>query len=409
MKFNQTLASIVEKDIKNNHVPLLLGEPGIGKSSWVKALAHGMHTKCFSVAVNQMADKADLTGARTVTKTDANGNVDGEQLFFPHMSINRAIEYANSHPRETPILFLDEINRTSADVTSAVLSLITDRRIGNKELPNNLRIITAGNDKGNITALDTASITRFTLLRVEPDVNTYLALDPNLNEWVRTTLQQHPECIFCKSITVAATNGDDDDDKNDETFDIEEILDSDSDMMQMSTPRTITSISDFLNECSTQELQEYLSETVIVNGETKSVLQEILEGHIGQTNFTTYLLNTITQGIMTSPTANAANTVGKPAVYDQLKACTNMTTLNDAIAQMSDNDKSGCLVYALYEKADNDALIRALATQVPKLEKDDTKMLMQLASTDNLDEENIKTFIDTGSQLANSLKMLFDM
>ena len=112
---------------------------------------------------------------------------------------------------------------------------------------------------------------------------------------------------------------------------------------------------------------------------------------------------------MTSPTANAANTVGKPAVYDQLKACTNMTTLNDAITQMSDNDKSGCLVYALYEKADNDALIRALATQVPKLEKDDTKMLMQLASTDNLDEENIKTFIDTGSQLANSLKMLFDM
>ena len=63
MKFNNTLLNLVQHDLDNNLIPMLLGEPGIGKSSWVKALGVHMHTKVFVLAVNQLADKADLTGS----------------------------------------------------------------------------------------------------------------------------------------------------------------------------------------------------------------------------------------------------------------------------------------------------------------------------------------------------------
>ena len=55
LKFDNNLISIVTKILQNNHVPMLLGEPGIGKSSWVEALGNSMHTKVFVLACNQLA------------------------------------------------------------------------------------------------------------------------------------------------------------------------------------------------------------------------------------------------------------------------------------------------------------------------------------------------------------------
>lgn len=113
MKFDETLAQCVMKNLKTGSIPMLLGEPGIGKSSWVQALADRMRTKCFVLPCNQLADKADLTGARLVPHTDNNGNTTYSQVFYPHQVIHEAIEYAETHPRETPILFMDELNRTT--------------------------------------------------------------------------------------------------------------------------------------------------------------------------------------------------------------------------------------------------------------------------------------------------------
>ena len=66
MKFNNTLMDCVRADVTESLIPMLLGEPGIGKSAWVEDLANRMHTKCFTLACNQLAEKADLTGARLV-------------------------------------------------------------------------------------------------------------------------------------------------------------------------------------------------------------------------------------------------------------------------------------------------------------------------------------------------------
>lgn len=406
MKFNETLMNLVEKNLKVGLIPMLLGEPGIGKSSWVISLGNRMHTKVFVLACNQLADKADLTGARLVPITDATTGAvtDYEQVFYPHSVINQAIKYAEEHPHETPILFMDELNRTTPDVTSEALSIPTLRSIGNKTLPDNLKVITAGNDKGNITSLDEASISRFVLYHVAPDTDTFVALDDSLNPFIKKVLTAHPETIFCKTITVAA--GSDDDDDEDGEVDIEEILDDGDCMNQIATPRTIMGLSKWLNEFSNQELLALIQETHTVDGQEVSTLQEAIEGHTGKTTFTTFLLAEIMSNIMSTNNQSNVIQVAKPAIYDTMKACTDITALNAFIAGMSNNDKSGALVYALYEKVDNTKFINALAPEIDKLEPQDMKMLMQLFSKDMLDEANKQVFLNNSSSISRTLEAI---
>ena len=417
MKFDQTLMNFVRKDIDKNLIPMLLGEPGIGKSSWLENLAELMHTKCFVLACNQLADKADLTGARLVpiykTILDANGNPTGEQeivdykqVFYPHAVIHDAIEYAESHPRETPILFLDELNRTTPDVTSEALSIPTLRSIGSKQLPNNLRVVIAGNDKGNVTSLDEASVSRFVLYRVQPDVGTFMAVNAELNPFVKNVLQAHPECIFCKTVPVSVTGSDTDDD--DDNVSIEEILDDGEDMAQITTPRTISAISNWLNAFTNQELMAALASTHVQDGQEISDLQEAIEGHVGKTNFAIFLLNEIANNVMNTNNQSATVTVGKPQVYDTMKTCPDMSALNNLITNMSDNDKSGCLLYAMYEKEDNTRYITALAPHVNKLLSNDMKTLMSLASNDQLDSENVHALLSTNSTIAQMLSVILE-
>lgn len=404
MKFDNTLMTCVRKDLDKNLIPMLLGEPGIGKSSWLEALADLMHTKCFTLACNQLADKADLTGARLVPVTDDEGNtVSYKQVFYPHAVIHDAIEYALENKRETPILFMDELNRTTPDVTSEALSIPTMRAIGSVKLPDNLRVVIAGNDKGNVTSLDEASISRFVLYRVTPDTQTFLNLDPELNPFVKAVLTTHPECIFCKGMVVKTESDDEEQD-----LAIDDILDDGDDMAQITTPRTISGVSDWLNNFTNQELMDLLADTHMIDGEEISALQEAIEGHVGSTQFSALLLNEIASSIMNVQNQAHINKVGKPACYDDMKKCANMTDLTAFVESMSDHDKSGCLLYALYEAEDNAVYINALASNITKLSADDMKTLMTLSAIDKLDSDNVHAMLQTKSPLATKLSIILE-
>lgn len=409
MKFNQDLTDVVNNCLDNNLIPMLLGEPGIGKSSWLEALAVSRHTKCFTLACNQLADKADLTGARLVPVTDDKGNVvDYKQVFYPHSVVHDAIEYAVENPRETPILFLDELNRTTPDVTSEALSIPTMRSIGNKKLPLNLKVVIAGNNKGNVTSLDSASVSRFVLINVDPDTETFLSLDQNLNPFVRKVLEQHPECIFCKTITIA-DNSKNNNENDDSDLAIEDIIDDGEEMSQLATPRTISGVSRWLNSCQQSNLLTWLNNVHQRDGEDVSLLQEILEGFTGKTNFTLFLLAEIASGIMQTASSATQVSVGKPSCYDDFKACADMTSLNDFISNMSSNEKSGTLLYLLYEKEDNSAFIRALAPAIDTIMPSDMKVLMKLSATDKLDAENVRTLITSGTPIASTLDVILSV
>lgn len=407
MKFNDVFQDTVEKIINNSkQVPMLLGEPGIGKSSWIEDLGRKLHTKVFTLACNQLADKADLTGARLVPVETSTGETTYEQVFYPHAIIRRAIAYAIENPHETPILFLDELNRTTPDVTSALLSIPTLRTIGNTDLPDNLRVIIAGNDKGNITTLDEASVSRFVLFPVEPDVETFIQVNTQLNPFVKTVLMQHPESLFCKMVQTVTSQSDDDDDDDGMTS-IDEILNDGEDMNQITTPRTITGVSNWLNCYDNAALMTLLQETHNRDGEEVSLLQEIIEGFTGKTNFTKFLMAEIATNLMTVNNQANVTSVPKPQCYDKMKQCPDITALNQFISTMSDHDKSGCLVYALYEKTDNKAYINAiLASGITTLESNDMKSLMSLFGSDQLDDANVATFISNNAPLAVTLSSI---
>ena len=406
MKFNDTLTSFVTKDLNSGKIPMLLGEPGIGKSSWTEALAASMQTQCFTLAVNQLADKADLTGARLVPT----GNGDNyKQVFYPHEVIMDAVEYANQHPRETPILFLDEINRTTSDVTSAALSIPTMRRIGSIKLPPNLRVMIAGNDKGNITSLDEASISRFVLYRTEPDTQTYLGLTDTLNPFIKNVLIKNPALIFCKSISVATANADansDDDNGGAETsFSIDDIITDGEGMQQITTPRTITSLSDWLNLFDNNELVQLMATPATVEGIDTNALMEGIVGHAGYTNFAICVEDEIRKGVNTFSANASSKTPKAPQCYTTLKAQTDMNALQAYVASLNEAELSAAIVYAIYEKVDNKIYLLELTKRANKIDPNDMSMLMNMVASEDYDKENWETVVNSGTKIGNVLEM----
>jgi energy-coupling factor transporter ATP-binding protein EcfA2 len=413
MKFDKNLMSFVSKDLKHGKVPFLVGEPGIGKSSWCEALAELNQTKCFTVAVNQLADKADLTGARLVPieNTDGSGCIKGyKQVFYPHADIMDAIFYAEEHPRENVILFLDEINRTTADVTSAALSVPTSRRIGSIKLPSNLRVIIAGNDKGNITSLDEASISRFVIYRVEPDTETFINIEINtLNPYVKTVLQRNPEFIFCKKLdTVVSgktTNDDDDDNDNNNALLIEDILSDSEGMAQISAPRTIKAVSDWLNEFSSDEILQASMIPAVVDGVDTTLFMEGVVGHCGYTTFAVCLVDEIMKNVNQLSSNTAAKGPQKPNCYDALKASPDIDALVNYIQGLNDAEKSASILYAICEKTDNTLMLQKLCEVTTKMSKEDIGMLITQIGLEAYDVENMSVVTSSGTRVGDSLDM----
>ena len=398
MKFDSILKTVVKKDLEADKIPMLLGEPGIGKSSWCEDFVESdLRGKLFTLACNQLADKADLTGARLIPTDDGSY----KQAFYPHAKIQEAIAFANDNPRMTVVLFMDELNRTTPDVTSELLSIPTMREIGGSALPKNLKVIIAGNDKGNVTALDEASVSRFVLYHVKPDVETFLALDPALNPFIKNVLEQNPQTIFCK--TIHDEKNDDDDRYIDDTFDV------DDGMSQFTTPRTISGLSKWLNLFDNNELKHMLA-TPSDSDEADapaSVLQEVIEGHVGHTQFSLLLLQEIQQNITRIDNKSNVVSMEKPDGFDTLRQAPTINDLRDTIQNFSPQQLFGMLVYAMYDDSDNRVIIQEIA-QYAQVERADLNTLMALNMGEQLDAENVRAFLATGTQLAEKLEMLLE-
>ncbi|WP_026820046.1 AAA family ATPase [Arthrobacter castelli] len=402
MKFNDTLTEIIKQDLEMGIVPALMGEPGIGKSSFVESLAYAMSSKAFVLPCNQLADKADLTGARLVP-TD-NGSY--KQVFYPHHVIQDTIDYAEANPHEWPILFLDEINRTTADVTSGALTLVTLRRMGHIHLPANVRILVAGNDKGNVTTLDEASLSRFSIYRVQPESSALVRiLGDQLNGWVKKVLTRFPELVFQKATpNVIAADGNDEND--DATASFTDLFDSGEEMNQLTTPRTIENLSRWLNMTDHEQLSRYLATPTSIGERESTMLNEVIEAHVGNTLFATQIVAAIADDLTSGNTQNTQTqvVVPKPNRYTQLKSASTITEITTLVADMSDSEKSGSLLYALKEKEDNSRLIEQLAEATGAIESDHTKTLFSMVSAQQAHTPNIEALLELDMPLTNKIK-----
>lgn len=419
MKLNEKFADIVKHDLMTNSIPMLLGEPGIGKSSWVEALARDMNTKSFTLACNQLADKSDLTGARLVEVTkQVNGKAvptgDYTQAFFPHIVITNAINYAVAHPDETPILFLDELNRTTSDVTSEALSIPTMRSIGNRKLPNNLKIITAGNDKGNVVSLDTASISRFVPYHVEPDIETFLNLDENINQDIKAVLIKNPSFIFqqVKYEPTDITDDDDDDDDENTSQQLYDALNEDERLDQITTPRTITSLSKWLNSYDDQELSD-LATSVYTDpndNQQKSMLLDIIEAHTGKTTFSSALCSQITDRLTSAGSQTSQSnslTLRKPTDFTKLQQASSIQVLDDMLVDLSETKRESNFAYALYDKNNNTQLINELIQMLPEeLNQKTITTIIKLGAASQLNPTNVEYLCKLDHPVAKSLSIL---
>ena len=411
MLFNEMLVTTTIKLLDANRVPALIGEPGIGKSSFVEDVARRTNTRCFTLPCNMLADKADLTGARLVL--DEKTGV-WSQKFFPHSTISKAIRYAEANPNEQPILFLDEINRTTSDVTSGTLTLVTLRSIGDEDLPKNLRIIVAGNDKGNVTALDDASVSRFAIINVAPDASTLIeVLDKNLHPCVKTVLEKHPETVFVKNTNEqAVADGQDDDDDDNATVSVFDLFDGTEEIRPFATPRTIDGVSRYLNVLSFEEIASLMATpSTTRDGRHVSYLQEVIEGMTGNTSFTTLLMGVISDELSKGSTGNNnAQRVVKPRIYGELKeaAKTSVDAVNQVVATMTDNDASGCFVFAMYEREDNAVIIKALNERLTNLAQNHINDFILLLSSGALYAKNCETVNRLDHGLAKQLNMFIE-
>ena len=394
--------------------PFILGEPGIGKSSVVRAMCEENGWHFFELLCNQLGDRADLTGCRSVKTTENVSGKDEEiwkQVFFPHQSIQDAITCAKNNPDDIVVLFLDEINRTSSDITSAILSFTTARKIGTYEFPPNVRFVVAGNDKGNVVALDSASISRFFKIKLRPSAATYMGIEGQLNPYVKQVLTQNPGFIFGKGAPIVTSQVSDGDDGN---FTNEyEAFDEASGFEQITTPRTISGLNAFLNACSDAMLNHYATAIAkdAETGEEVSMLQTIVQGHVGNTPFANELCKVISTAVSSGLMQQANNVVAptRPAVYNQIKRCADRQTRDSMIARLSDREKSEIILYACYEKGVNNAdLINAVMTHFSGNVLSDglSPQFCNLKSHDQLDPDNYAALIATGTTLAVTMKAM---
>lgn len=197
-------------------VPMLWGEPGIGKSSLVTQVAK--HELQYERVVKLIASKLrpeDLSGVPFPYEP-------GYSKFHPPLWLflltKRGQEWAadqhrrrvtkgettgDFHPLGNTVLFLDELTLAPQDIQAPLLSLIEDRTLGAEELEleDNVRLVAAGNRATHGAFARPLSAPMKT--RLAP----HLEVVPTFDEWITYArqmgvyppilayLQQHPKML----------------------------------------------------------------------------------------------------------------------------------------------------------------------------------------------------------------------
>jgi hypothetical protein len=150
--------------------PLFLwGPPGIGKSELVESITNELGGIMYDCRLGQM-EPTDIRGIPFYNKDT--GKMDwAEPVDLPDE------ETASKYP--VVVLFLDEMNSAPASVQAAAYQLILNRRIGKYKLPDNVRMVAAGNresDKGVTFRMPTPLANRFVHQEMRVDF-------PSWQEW----------------------------------------------------------------------------------------------------------------------------------------------------------------------------------------------------------------------------------
>ncbi|ETY72923.1 ATP-binding protein [Lactiplantibacillus fabifermentans] len=190
----QALLTAIPVVLQAGNVPNIVGEAGIGKSALVAEVAEQMNAKLFTTVVS-LSEKGDLAipvpplTSDSFIQTAAYGQLADVQYGYAHTLIE-IIQFAEAHPQQPIIWFLDEFNRGTQAVQSELMNLVLQRTINTLKLPNQVKLVIAENPDASmagfeasdygVVAGDAAIKDRTVRLVMEMDPNDWLS-------WAQTT------------------------------------------------------------------------------------------------------------------------------------------------------------------------------------------------------------------------------
>ncbi|MGH0003165.1 AAA family ATPase [Pseudovibrio ascidiaceicola] len=182
-------ASTLLEHYINKDMPVFLwGDVGIGKSDSVAAVASKHDADLLDIRLS-MFDPVDLRGLPTIQN--------GETIWL------KPAIWPKDECKPT-FLFFDEFDRASPAVQSAALQIVLNRRIGEHKLPDNVRIIAAGNgstDRVGTQRTSAAGNNRFAHVQAEPDLDSWRrwAATSGLHPMVIAFVSFRPELLHKRS------------------------------------------------------------------------------------------------------------------------------------------------------------------------------------------------------------------
>lgn len=161
----ETLIQITRHVVVDMRQPLMLwGKPGVGKSAGVWQAAEALGAHMIDIRLSQY-DSVDLRGI------PAPDEVTKMTTWYAPSTL--PFKGNAGFPTDRIILlFLDEVNSATPAVAAVAYQLINDRRVGEHELMDNVRIVAAGNregDRGVTNRMPTPLANRFTHVEVVED------------------------------------------------------------------------------------------------------------------------------------------------------------------------------------------------------------------------------------------------
>lgn len=183
---------MISKLLKANLVPLMAGDPGLGKSAIVKQIAQEYNLELIDIRLSQM-EPIDLVGFPML---------EGPKATFKPM---------DTFPIETDpvpegkagwLIFMDELTSAMPAVQVAAYRLILDREVGQHKLHPKVRIVGAGNLETSgavVQPLSTALQSRLVHLTVRPDLKVWqedFAEPAGVNPWIISYLNFKPDQLY---------------------------------------------------------------------------------------------------------------------------------------------------------------------------------------------------------------------
>ena len=170
--------------LKHDIVPFIWGKHGIGKTEITSIIAKEMGMTMVVQHLGACESVGDLIG---IPYNDGNVFRHSRPEWFPVQG-------------DRTIVFLDEANRSPADVLQVMLPFMLNKTLNHHQLPNECKIISAGNyqdDEYNVTdTSDAALMSRFCHIHLEPTPKEFVLYAEELGlDSISSFIEENPTML----------------------------------------------------------------------------------------------------------------------------------------------------------------------------------------------------------------------